>query len=488
MLRAEGARLPKACLAAPPGKRSYSGEMTSPAAIAPAIDRVREGFRDGVVRAVVDRETQLRQLKRLLVEEEGALTQALHDDLGKSAIEAYSTEIGFTLNELEHALGHVRSWTQPQKVRLPLHLRPGSARIVQEPLGTVLIIAPWNYPVQLLLGPLIPAFAAGNTAVVKPSEVAPATAAALADLIPRYLDERAVQVVTGGVDETTELLAHQFDHIFYTGNGTVGRVVMQAASRHLTPVTLELGGKSPAIVTDPADIPVTARRIAWGKFVNAGQTCIAPDYVLVPESLHDQLVAELDSSVTAFFGGDPAASEDYGQIVNERHHTRLISLLDRGGYDTVAFGGTHDVSVRYLAPTVLTGVKPDAAVMDEEIFGPILPVLAYEHLDEAVAFVNDRPKPLALYVFGSKATSIDRVIEQTSAGGVTVNHTLLHVSVPDLPFGGVGASGMGSYHGEAGFKVFSHAKPVLHRTTKPDPSLAYPPYTAFKQKVLRRLL
>jgi aldehyde dehydrogenase (NAD+) len=462
--------------------------MTSIDEIAPVIDRVREGYRDGVVRAVVDRETQLRQLKRLLVEQEEVLAQALHEDLGKSPIEAYSTEIGFTLNELDHALNHVRSWTQPQKVRLPMHLRPGSARILQEPLGTVLIIAPWNYPVQLLLGPLIPALAAGNTAVVKPSEVAPATAGALADLIPRYLDERAVQVVTGGVAETTELLAHQFDHIFYTGNGTVGRIVMEAASRHLTPVTLELGGKSPAIVTDPADLVVSARRIAWGKFVNAGQTCVAPDYVLVPDSLHDRLVAELGTSITSFFGDDASKSGDYGRIVNERHHARLTGLLDRGGYDAVALGGEGDVASRYLAPTVLTGVKPDAAVMDDEIFGPILPVLTYEHLDEAIAFVNDRPKPLALYVFGSKATSLDRVVDRISAGGVTINHTLLHVSVQDLPFGGVGASGMGSYHGEAGFRVFSHAKPVLQRNVRPDSSLAYPPYTPFKQRLLRKLL
>jgi aldehyde dehydrogenase (NAD+) len=462
--------------------------MTAIAEIGPAVGRVREGYRDGVVRAVVDRETQLRQLGRLLVEEEVALAEALDADLGKSPIEAYSTEIGFTLNELDHALDHVRSWVQPRKVRLPLHLRPGAGRIVQEPLGTVLIIAPWNYPVQLLLGPLIPALAAGNTAVVKPSEVAPATAAALARLIPRYLDERAVQVVTGGVQETTELLAHQFDHIFYTGNGTVGRVVMEAASRHLTPITLELGGKSPVIVTDSADVAVSARRIAWGKFVNAGQTCVAPDYVLVQESIHDAFVAELATSVKSFFGDEPASSRDYGRIVNARHHARLIELLDRGGYDTVAVGGARDADSRYLAPTVLTGVKPDAPVMDDEIFGPILPVLTYEQLDEAIAFVNDRPKPLALYVFGSKAASVDRVVERTSAGGVTVNHTLLHVSVHDLPFGGVGASGMGAYHGKAGFEIFSHAKPVLQRSTKPDSSLAYPPYTPFKQRVLRKLL
>jgi aldehyde dehydrogenase (NAD+) len=457
-------------------------------AIHAAIDAARDGGVTGVVRSVTDRETQLRQMRRMLVEQEAVFSAALAADLGKSSIEAYSTEIGFTLSEVDHTLKHIRAWTQPTRVRLPLHLRPGNARILQEPLGTVLIIAPWNYPLQLLLAPLIPALAAGNTAVLKPSEVAPATAAALAEQLPRYLDERAVQVVTGGVQETTELLAQPFDHIFYTGNGSVGRVVMMAAAQHLTPVTLELGGKSPAIVTNSADIEVSARRIAWGKFVNAGQTCVAPDYVLVQEGIHDRFVDALRSAITGFYGDDPAASPDYGRIVNERHHARLTALLDRGGFESIAIGGGHDAGTRYLAPTVLTGVKPDAAVMDEEIFGPILPVLPFGELDEAIAFVNGRPKPLALYVFANREAAVDRVVSQTSAGGVTVNHTLLHLAVADLPFGGVGPSGMGAYHGEAGFRVFSHAKPVLQRPTKPDPKLAYPPYTALKQRILRRFL
>ncbi len=239
--------------------------------------------------------------------------------------------------------------------------------------------------------------------------------------------------------ETTELLSHQFDHIFYTGNGAVGRVVMEAAAKHLTPVTLELGGKSPAIVTDSADLAVSARRVAWGKYVNAGQTCVAPDYVLVHEASHDAFVEELGKAVRTFFGDDPAQSPDYGRIVNERHHARLTALIDGGGYEAIALGGGHDRDQRYLAPTVLTGVKPDAAVMEGEIFGPILPVLSYDTLDDAIAFVNERPKPLALYVFASQGTTIDRVLERTSAGGVTVNHTLMHVAVPELPFGGVGA-------------------------------------------------
>jgi aldehyde dehydrogenase (NAD+) len=462
--------------------------MTDVADIPDIIERLRTGYRRGVVRALSDRETQLKQLRRLLVEHEAALAAALRDDLGKSAIEAYTTEIGFTISEIDHALRHMRSWASSHKVKLPLHLRPGSARIINEPLGTVLIIAPWNYPLQLALAPLIPALAAGNTAVVKPSELAPRTSSTIAELLPRYLADGAVQVVTGGVAETTELLTHAFDHIFYTGNGAVGRVVMRAAAEHLTPVTLELGGKSPAIVTDSADVEVSARRIAWGKYINAGQTCVAPDYVLVDERRHDAFVDAVGAAIATFFGADPATSPDYGRIINARHHRRLTELLDAGGYDSVAHGGATDADARYIAPTVLTGVKPEAAVMDGEIFGPILPVLAYGELDEAIAFVNDRPKPLALYVFAGRDTTVDRVLTHTSAGGVTVNHTLLHLAVADLPFGGVGASGIGAYHGEAGFRTFSHAKPVLQRATRPDPSIAYPPYTNLKQKLLRKLL
>ncbi len=462
--------------------------MTALDAIPDVIDRVRDGFRDGVMRTIDARRTQLRQLRRFLVEQEQVISHALHADLGKSAIEAYTTEIGFTIKEIDHTLDHLDSWTKPTRVWIPMYLRPGSARIVQEPLGTVLIIAPWNYPLQLLLAPLVPALAAGNTAVLKPSEVASTTAAMVADLLPRYLDERAVQVVTGGIPETTALLEQRFDHVFYTGNGTVGKIVMRAAAEHLTPVTLELGGKSPAIVTASADIEVSARRIAWGKFVNAGQTCVAPDYVLVDERIADQLVAGLRSAIHEFYGDDPATSPDYGRIVNQRHHARLMALVEAGGYDDIAIGGHGESDTRYLAPTVLTGVKPDAKVMDDEIFGPILPILTYQGIDEAIDFVNERPKPLALYVFSGRDATADKVIDRTSAGGVTVNHTLLHLAVAELPFGGVGASGMGAYHGEAGFRIFSHAKPVLKRSSKPDPKIAYPPYTSFKQKLMHKLL
>lgn len=451
------------------------------------LERVRRGFTEGVVRAIGDREIQLRQLRRLLVEREDELTTALRIDLGKSAFEAYSTEIGFTVNEIDLALGQLRSWTKPRKTKLPLHLKPGSAEIVPEPLGTVLIIAPWNYPLQLLLAPLVPALAAGNTAIVKPSEIAPATAAAIARHLPDYLDGRAVQVVTGGIPETTRLLDERFDHIFYTGNGTVGKIVMRAAAEHLTPVTLELGGKSPAIVAADARLDVAARRIAWGKFINAGQTCVAPDYVLVEESVTSQLLTSLGRAIDAFYGDDPASSDDYGRIVSDRHFERLIGLLDADG-GTVAIGGRSDHTDRYLAPTVVTDVDVDGPLMGEEIFGPILPIVPVASIDAAIEFVAVRPKPLALYLFTERNTTAEKVIGHTSSGGVTINHTLLHLAVPEFPFGGVGASGMGSYHGKYGFDVFSHLKPVLRRRTAPDPGIAYPPYGGLKEKLLRKLL
>jgi acyl-CoA reductase-like NAD-dependent aldehyde dehydrogenase len=374
---------------------------------------------------------------------------------------------------------------KPRRVSAPVAVQPAKARIVPEPLGVVLIIAPWNYPFQLSIGPLIGAIAAGNCAILKPSEVASATSRVLAELVPKYLDRDCIAVVEGGVPETTALLAQELDHIFYTGNGAVGRIVMEAAAKHLTPVTLELGGKSPCIVDRDVDLTTAARRITWGKFFNAGQTCVAPDYLLVHESIKKPLLDKIASMIREFFGDDPQKSADFGRIINARHHKRLTALLDSG---TAFVGAKTDADDRYIAPTVLTDVSPDSPAMADEIFGPILPVISVSSLDEAIEFVNERPKPLALYVFSNDRDRTRRVVERTSSGGACVNDVLTHLLPHELPFGGVGPSGMGAYHGKASFDTFTHMKSVLEKPFYMDPPLRYPPYTDGKIKWAKRLV
>ncbi len=454
----------------------------------PVITRLRTTFATGRTRPVEWRRHQLKALDRLLRESEGDLLGALEADLGKSATEAYLTEIGFVRAEIAETLRHLGSWLRPERVRVPIKQRPGKARIHRDPLGTVLIIGPWNYPVQLVLAPLVGAIAGGNTAAIKPSEVAGHTSAALARLIPQYLDPDAFVIVEGAVPETTALLEQRWDHIFYTGNGTVGRVVMAAAARHLTPVTLELGGKSPAIVDASADLDVAARRLVWGKFVNAGQTCVAPDYVLVDRRVEDPLLAWMRETIHDFYGSNPRESGDYGRIVNERHFDRVIRLADGGGTGDLVTGGERDRADRFIAPTLYRGTDASAPIMQEEIFGPLLPTLPVDDLDEAIAFVTARDKPLALYLFAKQEQAKQRVLAETTSGGVCLNATLFHIAVPDLPFGGVGESGTGAYHGRATFETFTHRKSVLDRPTSPDPSIAYPPYRGLKAKLLRKLL
>ncbi len=459
----------------------------STAGFAELVDGLRATFRTGRTKDVAWRKAQLKAMLAMLDENEAAFTKALHDDLGRHELEAYSADIGFTKAEIKHLLKHVGSWAKPTKVFATMTAMPAKARIIPEPLGVALIIAPWNYPIQLLLSPMAAAIAAGNCIVAKPSELSPACSAVLARLVPKYLDNETITLVEGGVEETTALLELQYDHIFFTGSTNVGRVVMQAAAKHLTPVVLELGGKSPTIVAADADLDVAARRIMWGKHMNAAQTCIAPDYVLAEASIRDQLVDKMIQAKREFLGADPQASKDFARVINDRHFNRLQGLLDTAG-GTVATGGVTDAATKYIEPTIILDPDLDAPIMHEEIFGPLLPVLAVDDIAAAIDFVNDRPKPLALYLFTSSHDTVDQVMAQTSSGGACVNHTILHISSPSMPFGGVGPSGMGAYHGKSGFDAFSHHKSVLLKPQKPDPKLLYPPYTATKSKLIHKAM
>lgn len=456
--------------------------LPTPAA---AFAQVREAYRSGRTRPLAWRTEQLRGVERLIGEGEDELLGAMAEDFGKPRVEAWMADLAPVAAEAAHIRRRLANWMRPRWSWPGLANFPGAAWSVAEPLGTVLVISPWNYPVQLALNPLVAALAAGNSAVVKPSELTPATSAALGRLVPRYLDREAVVVVQGAIDVATELLAEPFDHIFFTGSTTVGRSVMAAAANHLASVTLELGGKSPVIVAADADLDVAARRVAWGKLLNAGQTCIAPDYVLVERSIADSFVDKVVAAIGALQGPDPAATRT--RIVNDRHLQRLAGLVASSG-GTVVCGGQVDKEQRVLAPTVILDPDLDSPVMQDEIFGPILPIVRVNSVADAVIFVGERPKPLALYVFtGSRAVE-QRVVSGTTAGGVCINHTMMHFLAPELPFGGVGPSGMGSYHGRAGFEELSHRKSVMRRPARPDLGFTYPPYDEGKERLLRRFL
>jgi aldehyde dehydrogenase (NAD+) len=454
-------------------------------AIERAVTPLRETFGAGRTRSLEWRLDQLNGLERFMVDREDEINAAIARDLARPAAETYVGELGLTLREVRIAQRRVPRWMRPERVRTPIFLQPGRSRIHKDPLGVVLIIGPWNYPFQLVVSPLIGALAGGNCAVVKPSEVAEHTSALLARRLPKYVDPQCVKVVEGGEVEALALLEQPFDHIFYTGSAKIARVVMRAAAEHLTPVTLELGGKSPCIVDAGVDLDVTARRIVWGKFFNAGQTCVAPDYVLAHEAIHDTLLDRLVASVRAFYGEDPAQSSDYARIVNQRHYLRLVGLLQSG---EVVIGGGVDPETRYIAPTILKNVSPDAPVMQEEIFGPILPVLRVPDVGGAIDFVNGRPKPLALYLFSRQEGVRRRVLAETQSGGVTTNHVCQHFGNDRLPFGGVGDSGMGAYHGRLSFDTFTHRKAVLEKPFGLEPPLIFPPYSSTKLRWLRRLL
>jgi aldehyde dehydrogenase (NAD+) len=463
-------------------------EAATPITTAPDFSamfaRLKATFEAEKTMSLAWRAGQLEALERMMVEREQDLLDALQEDLGKHALEAWSTEVSYIADSAKYCRKHLKQWTRRRRVSTPMVGQPGKSWLQPEPLGVVLIIGAWNYPAQLTLAGLAAAIAAGNCAVIKPSELAPATSGLLARLVPEYLDPECVHVVEGAVPETTALLELPWDHILYTGGGTVGRIVMAAAARHLTPVTLELGGKSPCVVMPDADLETTAARIVWGKFTNAGQTCIAPDYLLVDAETEEKLVPLMQAAITRMFGDDPEASDSYGRVVNDRHFERLAGLMASG---KVAIGGQSNAATRYIAPTVLTGVAADSDIMQEEIFGPILPVVRADHLEAAIRHIRSGDKPLAAYIFTKDSAAENRFLEKVSSGNACVNDTMMFMTVHELPFGGVGPSGMGSYSGEYGFRTFSHMKAVMRRGWWPDLDVRYAPYTDKKFRLLRKL-
>ena len=427
---------------------------------------------------------QLKLLQQAILDNEAAITKALNADLNKPELESYVTEIGSCLEEIKYALKHIRSWVKPKKVRTPLPYLPASSKVYSEPLGVVLIIGAWNYPLQLIIYPLIGAIAAGNCAIIKPSEIAVNTSTLLAEIIPKYFDSSFISVVEGGKEVTQQLLEEKFDHIFFTGSPQVGKIIMSAAAKQLTPVTLELGGKSPCIVDADTHLEYTARRIVWGKFLNAGQTCVAPDYLLVDRKIKKDLLEHLKQIIQEFYGTTPETSPDYARIINQHQFQRLCELLKTG---EIVVGGDTNPRDYYIAPTVIDGVSPEEGVMQEEIFGPILPVIEYTNLSEAIAFVNAKPKPLALYFFSNNKQHQNQVLQETASGGACINDTIVQIAFPGLPFGGVGDSGIGRYHGKTSFETFSHQRSVLHKSFWVDLKLRYAPYKG-KLKFLKWLI
>lgn len=451
--------------------------------ISSIIQQQRQFFASGKTKDVAFRLEQLKRLKQAIVDNQAAILEAVNADLNKPEFEAYATEIG-VVREIDYAIKHLKSWVKPKKVSTSIEQFPSSACIYPEPLGVVLIISPWNYPFQLMISPLVGAIAAGNCAIIKPSELAANTSRIVTQITEKTFDPSYITSIEGGVETSQQLLAEKFDHIFFTGGTKIGQIVMEAAAKHLTPVTLELGGKSPCIVDSNVHIEHAAKRIAWGKFINAGQTCIAPDYLLVDRTVKNDLLTSIKQCIQEFYGDDPAKSPDYGRIINQRHFERLASFLNEG---QPYIGGQINPEERYIAPTVIDGVDWDTPIMEEEIFGPILPVLEYSDLSEAIAKINERPKPLALYLFSKDQQKQQRVLRETSSGGVCINDTVMQVGVSELPFGGVGSSGIGSYHGKASFDTFSHQKSVLKRSFLLDLDWRYAPYQG-KLKLIKRII
>ncbi len=441
-------------------------------------------FNSGETLDVSYRIKLLKALKDEIVKRQDDINKALYLDLKKSPTEAYITETGIVLVELKKTIKNIRRWMKPMKVGTPMFFLPASSRVTPEPYGNTLIISPWNYPFQLLFLPLIGAVAAGNTAVCKPSELSPHTTKITKEIIEAVFESNQVVCVEGGIPESTALLEKRWDYIFFTGSTHVGRIVYQAAAKHLTPVTLELGGKSPCIVDPTANLDTAASRIVFGKFTNAGQTCIAPDYLFVHHSIKEKLLDKMTSAVEKFFGKNPKESADYGRIINERNFDRISNLIDS---NKIILGGEVDRSDKYIAPTFLDHAEPTDKAMQEEIFGPVLPIMSWNNLEEVKQFVKVQEKPLVLYMFSKSRRNIDEVLTNCSSGGVCVNDCLVQNANDNFPFGGVGESGIGNYHGRHSFNTFSHQKSIMHKWASIDPSIRYAPYTK-KYKALKFLV
>lgn len=441
-------------------------------------------FDSGKTKDLAWRREQLQAVERMMSERERDFFEALNADLGKCAMESFMTEVAFVSGDAAYCRKNLNRWARKKRVSTPVIGQPGRSWIQPEPLGLVLVIGAWNYPVQLTLAGMSAAIAAGNCVVIKPSEIAPATSALLAQLVPEYLDPDCVKVIEGDVPETSALLDLPFDHILYTGGGTVARIVMAAAAKHLTPVTLELGGKSPCVVLPDANLDATARRIAWGKFTNSGQTCIAPDYILTDADTEALLVPLLEQNIRDMFGDDPQQSDSYGRMVNDRHFQRVSALISSGH---TAVGGQIDAGEKYIAPTVLTDVRTDSDVMQQEIFGPVLPIVRADNLEDAIAIIRGNDKPLSAYVFTNNKRAEKKFLDQVSSGNACVNDVMLFMAVHELPFGGVGPSGMGAYSGRTGFETFSHMKSVMKRAWWPDLAVRFAPYTKKKLSFLRKI-
>ncbi len=450
---------------------------------AAAFHRKADFFAKGITRSEDFRKESLQKLRKSIRKNEAAITEALYTDLGKPELEAYTTEIAIVYKELNHSLRKLSSWMKPQKIPVSLVHFPSTSHIYPEPLGVVLIIAPWNYPFQLIMAPLIAAISAGNCAILKPSEEAPAAEKIITKIISETFSDEYISVITGNGSEVVPFLFrnYRFGHVFFTGSTAIGKKIAGYAASALTPATLELGGKSPAIVSEDAHLKIAARRIVWGKFMNAGQTCISPDYLIVHKTVKESLMEYMIESIREFYGTQDQKNKAMGRIINEKRYEKLKSYLHQG---KVMTGGTYEDESLYIAPTILDNVSVEDTVMQEEIFGPVLPVLTYEKTEDICEIIQHNSHPLALYVFTENRDFEQQIIQSVQFGGGCVNNTLIHLSEPDLPFGGIGNSGIGRYHGKAGFDVFSHMKSIVRTATWFDAPVKYPPYSQIKRRLI----